>query len=115
MSLTFNRRCFLRTAGTAAAGLAASPVLNGMEKVHPGARDNFEGGTSVSWANDPYARGAISWFRPGEMTRWLPELARPEGRIHFAGEHTSVLAVPIEGALESGVRAARQIHKAAES
>lgn len=49
------------------------------------------------------------------MTRWLPELARPDGRIHFAGEHTSVLAVTMEGALESGVRAARQIHKAAES
>jgi monoamine oxidase len=90
-------------------------VLNGMEQVHPGARDNFEGGTSISWGNDPYARGAISWFRPGEMTRWLPELARPEGRIHFAGEHTSVLAVTMEGALESGVRAARQIHKAVGS
>jgi len=90
-------------------------VLNGMEQVHPGARDNFEGGTSVSWGDDPYARGAISWFRPGEMTRWLPELARPEGRIHFAGEHTSVLAATMEGALESGVRAAGQIHKAAQS
>jgi len=37
------------------------------------------------------------------------EIVRPEGRIHFAGEHTSVFTASMEGAIESGARAAREI------
>ena len=36
-------------------------------------------------------------------------VARPEGRVHFAGEHTSVFAASMNGALESGQRAAGEI------
>ena len=36
----------------------------------------------------------------------------PEGRIHFAGEHTSLYHAWIQGALESGIRAAKEIHEA---
>jgi len=36
---------------------------------------------------------------------------RPEGRILFAGEHCSLYHAWIQGALESGIRAARQIHE----
>jgi len=42
-------------------------VLNGMEQVHPGARDNFEVVHRSVGVNDPYPRGALWWFRPGEM------------------------------------------------
>jgi monoamine oxidase len=34
---------------------------------------------------------------------------RPEGRVHFAGEHTSVWAGWMQGAIESGKRAAQEI------
>jgi monoamine oxidase len=37
----------------------------------------------------------------------------PEGRIHFAGEHASVYASWMNGALESGNRAARAVDDAA--
>jgi len=87
-------------------------MLDEMEAVHPGARAHFETGRSKSWQDDPYSRGAFCNYRPGEVTRWLPEAARAEGRIHFAGEHTSVLNTTMEGALESGVRAAREIDAA---
>jgi monoamine oxidase len=43
------------------------------------------------------------------MTAFMPELARPEDRLHFAGEHTSSWNSWMEGALESGERAAREI------
>jgi monoamine oxidase len=43
------------------------------------------------------------------MTSMMPEMIRPEGRIHFAGEHTSSWMGWMEGALESGERAAREI------
>ena len=36
---------------------------------------------------------------------------RPEGRIHFAGEHCSLYHAWIQGALESGIRAAQAIHE----
>jgi monoamine oxidase len=46
------------------------------------------------------------------MTSWLPLAARPEGPLHFAGEHTSRLAGTMEGALESGQRAAQEVNEA---
>ncbi len=36
-------------------------------------------------------------------------IARPVGRVHFAGEHTSPWGGRMNGALESGVRVAREI------
>ena len=47
------------------------------------------------------------------ITRFLPVIARAEGRIHFAGEHTSKLSTSMDGALESGARVAQEIHQAA--
>jgi monoamine oxidase len=35
----------------------------------------------------------------------------PEGRVHFAGEHASLAHAWIQGAIESGLRAAREIHE----
>jgi len=84
-------------------------ALAEMEKVHPGVGRYYEGGQAKSWQTDPWARGAYTSFRPGQVTTWLPRIVRPEGRVHFAGEHTSVFPATMEGAIESGVRAAREI------
>ncbi|HKC66351.1 MAG TPA: flavin monoamine oxidase family protein [Pyrinomonadaceae bacterium] len=83
-----------------------------MEKVYPGVRKNFEGGASVAWDLDRWARGAYSWFKPGQMTELLPHITRREGRIHFAGEHTSSWPGWMQGAFQSGHRAAREINEA---
>ena len=83
--------------------------LEQMERIHPGARDHFVGGTSYSWVSDPWTLGGYSSFAPGQTFELAPHVARPEGRIHFAGEHTSVFAASMNGALESGQRAAGEI------
>ena len=83
--------------------------LEQMNKVHPNISDYYEGGISKSWQLDPYSLGAYSLFLPGQITSWLPEIIRPEGRIHFAGEHTSIYSASMEGAIESGARAAKEI------
>jgi monoamine oxidase len=88
-------------------------AIEGLEQVHPGFRRYAEGGTAVSWGTDPWAGGGYAWWKPGQLTEWLPELARVEGRVHFAGEHTSHLSGTMEGALLSGNRAAREVHEAA--
>jgi monoamine oxidase len=43
------------------------------------------------------------------MTGIFPFVGKPEGRIHFAGEHTSALPATIEGAIYSGIRAASEV------
>jgi monoamine oxidase len=84
-------------------------ALEQMNKVHPNISNFYEGGISKSWQLDPYSLGAYSLFLPGQITSWLPEIVRPEGRIHFAGEHTSIYSASMEGAVESGARAAKEI------
>jgi monoamine oxidase len=83
-----------------------------LEKVHPGFGSVFSAGAVVDWGADPWAGGGYAWWRPGELHERVPELARPSGRVHFAGEHTSFLGRTVEGALESGNRAAREVHDA---
>jgi monoamine oxidase len=68
-----------------------------------------------SWYNDPYARGAFALFEPEQETRLQTAIVQPEGRIHFAGEHTSLYHAWIQGALESGIRAAKEIHEAPDA
>jgi monoamine oxidase len=88
-------------------------ALADIEKVHPAIRDYAEGGVVKAWSADPYTMGGWSWAGPGDVTGYLEELQRPSGRIHFAGEHTSILRATMEGALRSGERTAREVDVAA--
>ncbi|HET7464423.1 MAG TPA: FAD-dependent oxidoreductase [Longimicrobium sp.] len=90
-------------------------ALEEATRVHPGARGAFEHGASVCWDADPWALGDYAWFAPGEMRAFLPHLATPEGRIHFAGDHTSAWPGWMQGALASGIRAADAVHAAANA
>jgi monoamine oxidase len=62
------------------------------------------------WVADPWARGSYAAFEPGQLTRYSGYAGRPEGGIHFAGEHTATVSQGyLEGAVESGERAAEEI------
>lgn len=84
-------------------------TVSQIEMVHPDIRRHFEGGASVCWDNEQWSRGAYAWFRPGEMTSLLRHIASPEGRIHFAGDHTSPAPGWMNGAFQSGNRVAREV------
>jgi monoamine oxidase len=75
----------------------------------PKVTGQFERGSVYRWMLDAWARGAFAVFHPGQMSAIMPGIARPEGRIHFAGEHTSSWMGWMQGALESGERAAREV------
>ena len=62
------------------------------------------------WRSDPFARGAYSYERVGGQGA-RRQLARPAGRLHFAGEATDWEGESgtVSGALRSGIRAAREI------
>lgn len=55
--------------------------------------------------------GAGDWvfWRPGQIQKYAGNMREPHGNIHFAGEHTALLERGMEGAFESGERAAFDI------
>jgi len=64
----------------------------------------------IIWENDPLARGGYAYFDPGFDPALRAWLARPCGRLFFAGEHTSIKWQGyMNGAVESGRRAAAEI------
>ena len=64
----------------------------------------------VTWEDDPWAQGGYAYFDPGFDPVWRPWLARPHGRILFAGEQTSIKWQGyMNGAVESGLRAAAEV------
>ena len=82
-------------------------ALETLEKVHPGLAEYFEGGVAKCWDEDPWAKGAYTIFKPGELSNGWPELIwQPQGRIFFAGEHVSPYPGWMQGALWSAHRAA---------
>jgi monoamine oxidase len=61
------------------------------------------------WASDPWAHGSYAAFEPGQYSRYWGFAGRPEGRLLFGGEHTSLAAQGfLEGAVRSGERCARE-------
>jgi monoamine oxidase len=85
-------------------------ALENLAQIHPQAPAEFEAAASCMWHHDEFAGGAFALFDPGQQTRLHDMIVRPEGRIYFAGEHTSLAHAWIQGAVESGLRAAIQIH-----
>jgi monoamine oxidase len=83
-------------------------VFEDARRIFPKLSEEFEGGVSNSWANDPWQRGAWAQYNVGQI-RNIPRNARREGRIHFAGEHTSCWNGWMQGALESAHRVVREI------
>jgi monoamine oxidase len=68
----------------------------------------------VRWDKDqPLSGGAYMHWAPGQIAPWAEQVTLPAGRLHFAGEHTSFLHTGMEGAMESGERAAYAVIEAA--
>jgi monoamine oxidase len=64
----------------------------------------------VRWEDEPWSRGGYAFFDPAYDPALRTWLARPCGRLFFAGEHTSIKWQGyMNGAIESGRRAAEEI------
>ncbi len=85
-------------------------ALEQMEKVYPGLRENYEGGASKCWDEDEWARGDYAWCKPGQLSSMYQDIIRPEGGVHFAGDHASPWPGWMQGALHSGLRVAREVN-----
>ncbi len=71
--------------------------------------DELAGLIMKRWDADPWIIGCDVAFRPGQLSRLGPLLQAPWKRIAFAGAERSSWPNNLEGALESGERAARQL------
>ena len=61
------------------------------------------GSRQIVWEADPWARGGYAYFDPAFDPALRAWLARPCGRLFFAGEHTSIKWQGyMNGAVESG-------------
>ncbi|WP_341985807.1 flavin monoamine oxidase family protein [Rossellomorea oryzaecorticis] len=63
-----------------------------------------------NWGQNPYSAGCFTLFTPQQQKNFDEITRKPEGRLHFAGEHTSSFHGWIEGAIESGIRTAYEVH-----
>jgi monoamine oxidase len=71
------------------------------------------GGFSRAWSGEPRYGGSYAVYGPGQVTAHWQVLREPCGPIWLAGEHTATWTGYLEGAVESGERAANQIVTAA--
>ena len=84
-------------------------AVSEIDKIFPGVSDLIENTATVAWPNEPYTRGAYMALAPGEVTAHWKTLQEPAGRLFFAGEHATPIQGYMEGAVESGQRAAATI------
>jgi monoamine oxidase len=61
------------------------------------------------WQEDVWVEGAWGWTAPNEVLGLHQTRRRADGRVHFAGEHTSLWIAWMNGAIETGERAADEI------
>lgn len=102
-------------------GAAATPYLqmrddeimarafDELTRARPSASGRVEPTAVVNWNASPFTLGHNAYRAPGDIRRFGNAVAAAHGRIHFAGEHTALLMMGMEGAMESGERAAMEI------
>ena len=97
--------------GEGSAEERARELLPWLDAVFPGTAAAYLPGRAVRmhWPTHPHTLGSFACFRPGQAA-WYDALGGRIDRLHFAGEHTSEEHQGyMEGAAETGARAAREI------
>lgn len=87
-------------------------VVSELETVFPGVAAAHDPDLAVRfhWPTHPWTRGSYACYLPGQWTGIAGAEGMPVGRLHFAGEHTSLDAQGyMEGGAESGERVAAEI------
>jgi len=107
---------WLAIAGKASAGLRNLPddeILSQVEaellRVRPSTKGRVTPMGVHNWSTYEWTCGHLAYRAPGQIESFGNVVAEPHGQIHFAGEHTSVSASGMEGAMESGERAAVEV------
>lgn len=84
-------------------------TLREIARIMPESKGAIRIAKQVSWQKSQLAGGSWAAWAPGQISAFARSMAQPAGNLHFAGEHTAVSMPGMEGALESGERAAMEI------
>lgn len=84
-------------------------VMAELVRIRPSTAGRVEPGAIMCWSKRPWSRGTFAFRGPGDVRRHGDAILQPHARIHFAGEHTAVLSMGLEGAMESAERAAFEL------
>jgi monoamine oxidase len=86
-------------------------ITNDLVDFNPDAPRLARGIASYAWQRDEYTDGAYALYKPGQWFGIRPILARPHGKVLFAGEHLADWQGFMEGAIETGEAAAQSLIK----
>jgi len=68
------------------------------------------------WSTDPWSTGCITPLTKGILSSTGPALRDPVGRIHWAGTESAEIGCGyMDGAVRSGERAAKEVHRALQT
>ena len=87
----------------------AEYTLRELVRVRPSLEGALEPIVVQSCHRDVHGAGDWVFWRPGQVTEFANHVREPHGNIHFCGEHTALLERGMEGAFESGERAALDV------
>ena len=87
----------------------ADYTLKELIKVRPALEGALEPIVVQSCHRDVHGAGDWVFWRPGQVTAYAGRIREPHGNIHFCGEHTALMERGMEGAFESGERAALDV------
>ncbi len=84
-----------------------------VEQLYPGVREAYMGRAfEDNWPSSPHHRGALAYWKVGQVTGFSGAEGEREGNALFAGEHTSTRGTGfMNSAVVSGERAARIIYR----
>ena len=88
---------------------AKAQILKSFYEALPEAKGAVRFIRTYTWTNQAMSKGSFAVWRPGQISRYANSMALPVENLHFAGEHTAQWTSGMEGALESGERAANEI------
>lgn len=88
---------------------AGAAIIARLEAVRPSAQGKLKLERLFSWRKDPLARGVYHHIGAGQADMLARAVVAEGQRLHFAGEHMARSATGMEGALESGARAAETV------
>jgi monoamine oxidase len=99
--------------GDAQGGIDPKDSLATFRRFYPGTHENVEHIQAKSWAGDRWAPFCERLsFGLGELSKFWPEVMKPEGRIHFTSSSTDNLAWGMEAATRSARRVANILDEA---
>ncbi len=80
-----------------------------LAQLRPSMKEALEPILIQSCERDIHGAGDWVYWQPGQVTKFGNHMRSRHGNIHFCGEHTAIMERGMEGAFESGERAALEI------